>query len=248
MKRLPLYRERVALNLLAKDADNARQVWEATGGHALVGVMLADYATVDAAVAQVRALLEVVPVVSVGLGAGDPQQWERVVEAALRTDPGHVNQVFPAAAYTVGALRARGLEQNVVNGLISPSGTPGKVLIATGPRSQSAPAAEVPCEAAAAMLAEVGVDSVKLFPVKGDTRLDEVRAMARAAAAAGIPVFEPTGGLTVHNLARVVEAVLDAGCQVVIPHVYTAIVDPETGLTRPGEAEALMGEVRKVLG
>lgn len=248
MKRLPLYRERVVLNLLARDVANAREVWAATGGHALVGVMLADYDTVEAAAAQVRSLLQAVPVVSVGLGAGDPAQWQRVVETALLTDPGHVNQVFPAAGYTVGALRARGLGENIVNALISPSGTPGKVRIATGPRSQAAPVAEVPCETAAAMLAEVGVHSVKFFPIKGDSRLDEVRAMARAAAEAGIPVFEPTGGLKVNNVARVVETVLEAGCEIVIPHVYTAIVDPATGLTRPGDAEALMAEVRRVVG
>lgn len=248
MKRLPLYRDRIALNLLARDAENAREVWEATGGHALVGVMLADYATIDDAAAQVRSLLPVIPAVSVGLGAGDPAQWQRVVDTALLTNPGHVNQVFPAAAYTVGALRARGLGENVVNALISPSGTPGKVLIGTGPRSSAASAAEVPCETAAAMLAEVGVDSVKFFPIKGDARLEEVRAMARAAAEAGIPVFEPTGGIKVSNVARVVEAVLEAGCKIVITHIYTAIVDPATGLTRPQDAESLMAEVRRVVG
>lgn len=248
MKRLPLYNGRIALNLLAKNAENAREVWDATGGHVLVGVMLADYATVEDAAAQLNSLMQAVPVASVGLGAGDPKQWQRVVDTALLTNPGHVNQVFPAAAYTVGALRARGLEQNVVNALITPSGTPGKVLIGTGPLSQSAPAAEVACETAAAMLAEMGVDSVKFFPIKGDARLDEVRAMAKAAAGAGIRIFEPTGGIGISNVARVVEAVLEAGSEIVIPHIYTAIVDPATGLTRPHEAEALMAEVRRVVG
>lgn len=248
MKRLPLYANKVVLNLLAKDSANARDVWNAADGHALVGVMLADYPTIEAAAQQVESLREAVPVVSVGLGAGDPRQWQRVVDTALLTDPGHVNQVFPAAAYTVGALRARQLEQrNVVNALIGPSGTPGKVIISTGPLSQAAPAAEVTCETAAAMLAELGVDSVKFFPIKGDTRLDEVRAMAEAAARAAIPVFEPTGGITVANVARVVQACLEAGSQIVIPHIYTAIVDPATGLTRPHEAAALMAEIRRVL-
>lgn len=248
MKRLPLLQDRVVLNLLAKNKANAREVWDATEGHVLVGVMLADYPTVEAAAEQVRSLREVVPVASVGLGAGDPAQWQRVVDAALLTDPGHVNQVFPAAGYTAGALRARGLdESNVVNALVTPSGTPGRVIISTGPLSKSAPPAEVSCETAAAMLADVGVDSVKFFPIKGDARLDEVRAMAKAAAAAGIPVFEPTGGIKVTNVARVVETCLEAGARVVIPHIYTAIVDPDTGLTRPHEAAALLAEVKRVL-
>lgn len=248
MKRLPLMGGQVALNLLARDAANARELREATEGHVLVGVMLADYATVAEAADRVRSLREVLVAVSVGLGAGDPSQWRRVVETALETDPGHVNQVFPAAGYTVGALEAKGLRANVVNGLIAPGGRPGRVVISTGPASQGAAPAEVACETAASMLAEAGVESVKFFPVKGDALLPEVAAMAKAAAAAGIPVFEPTGGITVKNVARVVDTCLEAGCQVVIPHIYTAIVDPGTGLTRPREAEALWAEVRRVSG
>jgi 2-dehydro-3-deoxy-phosphogluconate aldolase len=249
MKRLPLYQNKIALNLLAKNPENAREVWEATEGHALVGVMLADYPTVEAAVAQIRALQAILPVVSVGMGAGDPKQWHRVVQASLETDPGHINQVFPAASYTIGALYARGIQStNVVNAMVTPSGTPGKVFISTGPISQGGAPAEVTCEVAAALMADVGVDSVKFFPIKGDTRLDEVKAMAKAAAAAGIPVFEPTGGILVKNVAKVVEACLEAGSQVVIPHIYTAIVDPETGLTRPHEAAALLAEIRRVVG
>lgn len=249
MKRLPLYNGKVAINLLAKNQENAKAVWEATEGHALVGVMLAEYPTVEAAIEQIRSLQAVLPIVSVGMGAGDPKQWHRVVQASLPTDPGHINQVFPAAPYTLGALYAKGiLESNVVNAMVTPSGTPGKVYLSTGPLSQSGAPAEVTCEAAAALMADVGVDSVKFFPIKGDSRLDEVKAMAKAAAEAGIKVFEPTGGILVKNVAKIVEAVLEAGAQVVIPHVYTAIVDPATGLTRPNEAADLLTELRRVVG
>lgn len=249
MKRLPLLNNRVAINLLAKDPANAKSVWDATEGHALVGVMLANYPQVEDAIAQVRALQTVLPVVSVGMGAGDPKQWHRVIETSLATDPGHINQTFPAAAYTLGALEAKGiLASNVTNAMVTPSGTPGKVYLSTGPISQSATPAEVSVEAAAALMADVGVESVKFFPIKGESRLDEVRALAKATAAAGIPVFEPTGGILVTNVAKIVEAVLEAGVQIVIPHVYTAIVDPATGLTRPQEAADLLTEVRRVVG
>lgn len=249
MKRLPLLNGRVAVNLLARDAANAREVWEATEGHAAIGVLLADHPSVEAAVRQVRSFQEVIPVVSVGLGAGDPNQWQRVADTALQTDPGHVNQVFPAAGYTVGALRAKGMAGgNVVNALVSPTGIPGRVIISTGPRSSHTPAAQVDCATAAAMLAEVGVDSVKFFPIEGDARLPEVAAMAKAAAEAGIPVFEPTGGITVANVARVVETCLKAGSPVVMPHIYSAIIDKETGRTRPADAAALLAEIRRVVG
>lgn len=248
MKRLPLYKDRIVLNLLAKDPKNAQEVYEATEGHVLIGLMLKQFASATEAAPVAKAFLEVLPVISVGLGAGDPHQWSKVVEAALLTNPGHINQVFSAAAYTVGALKAQGLHHdNVVNALVSPSGQPGQVIISTGPLSQNLPPVQVSCEAAATLLAEVGVDSVKFYPVGGDQRLEEVAAMAKAAAAAGIPIFEPTGGLTVKNVARVVETCLQAGAQVVIPHIYTAIVDPDTGLTKPEEAAALLAEVRKVL-
>jgi 2-dehydro-3-deoxy-phosphogluconate aldolase len=87
----------------------------------------------------------------------------------------------------------------------------------------------VSADTAAAMLAEAGIPSVKFFPVNGAWA--ELAAMAQAAARRGIPVFEPTGGLDLSNVQQAAQICLDAGCRVVVPHVYSAVVDKATGMT-----------------
>jgi 2-dehydro-3-deoxy-phosphogluconate aldolase len=235
----------IRLNVLAKNVENAKEIVEATEGRALIGVMVKGFATTEEAVERVLTYQEAGVPVSVGLGAGDPAQWQKVVEVALRTKPVHVNQVFPAAAYTLGALKTIGSSHTVVNALITPAGTPGQVIISTGPRSavyQEAVSADV----AAAMLAEMGIPSVKFFPIQGTERLDEVAAMVKAAVKHGIETFEPTGGIGVSTIREVVEVCLENGAKEVIPHVYTSIVDPATGITRLEDIRQLLAALSGV--
>lgn len=226
------------LNVLAKNVENARQIVEVTEGRIYIGVMVRDFATVDQAVERVLQYQEVGVPVSVGLGAGDPTQWKKVVDVAVRTNPAHVNQVFPAAGYTVAALQSSGGEQTIVNALIKPSGTPGKVIVATGPNSQQYQDT-VSCDAAAAMLAEIGVKSVKFYPVDGASRLEEVAEMVKAAVRQGITSFEPTGGIDQQTVAAVIEICAEHGAEQIIPHVYTSIVDQATGITRIEDVKEL---------
>lgn len=232
----------VGLNVLAKDVDNAKRITEAAKGNAMIGVMVKSFPSVEAAADQVEALQAAGVQVSVGLGAGDATQWEKVAEVAARTKPAHVNQVFPAAGYTLGALRQAGSAHTLVNALVQPSGEPGKVFVTTGAKSRAFTEA-LTCEAAAAMLADIGVHSVKLFPIEGTKRLDEVAAMVKAAAAQGITMFEPTGGIDTETVARVVEVCAENGARRIIPHVYTSIVDPATGLTRLEDVRQLIARL-----
>lgn len=229
----------IRLNVLARDVENAKQIVDTTEGRALIGIMVKGYPSVASAVEAIEAYQQAGIPVSVGLGAGDPTQWKKVAQVAALTRPEHVNQVFPAAGYTLGSLQAVGSEHTLVNALIAPSGTPGKVIVATGPISQEVPD-ELSCEAAAAMLAEIGVHSVKFYPVNGVERLDEIKEMAKAAVRYGIPVFEPTGGIDEKSIRSIVDVCLEAGVQEVIPHIYTSIVDKETRLTRMDQIEALL--------
>ncbi|MGL5514639.1 MAG: KDGP aldolase, partial [Sporomusa sp.] len=146
----------IQLNVLAKDLDNAKEIAALTNDQVYVGVMVKNFDSVDAAVQCVQDYQAAQVPVSVGLGAGDPTQWRKVVEVALKTKPVHVNQVFPAAGYTKGALDAIGSPTTIVNALIAPSGTPGKVSILTGSKSQSYQQF-ISCEAAAALLQEIGI-------------------------------------------------------------------------------------------
>ncbi|WP_400164212.1 KDGP aldolase [Brevibacillus sp. TJ4] len=236
---------RIALNVLAKDVENAKQIVSLAEGRVFIGVTAKGFSSVTEAAAVIESYQEAGIPVSVGLGAGDAEQWKKVVEVAILTKPAHVNQVFPAAGYTLGALHAVGSSHTVVNALIAPSGTQGKVLVTTGPISQAAPE-EISCEAAAAMLAEIGVHSVKFYPVNGLSRIEEIKKMAQAAVRFGIPVFEPTGGIDEESIRPIVEVCLEAGVRQVIPHVYTSIVDMDTGLTRLDKVEELLAALPEI--
>lgn len=229
----------VKLNVLAKDMDNARAIMEAANGRVYVGLMVKNFANVDEAVAKVNQYQAAQINVSVGLGAGDPNQWRKVAEVAARTKPAHVNQVFPAAGYTLGLLAAAGSTHTLVNALIAPSGIPGKVSILTGPVSQNYQE-YISCDAAAALLKEIGIQSVKFYPIGGDKHLAEVAEMVKAAVKQGITVFEPTGGIDRQSVYKVVETCAENGAQTIIPHIYTAFADKETGVTNADEVGALL--------
>ena len=234
----------IKLNLLARDVENAKQIVEVTNGKVFIGIMVKNFPTNDLAVETIEAFQKAQIPVSVGLGAGDPAQWQRVAEVAVRTKPDHVNQVFPAAGYTLAALQSVGSKHTLVNALIKPSGTPGKVIIATGPISRNSEDV-ISCDTAAAMLADVGIQSVKFYPINGVKMLDEVVEMVRAAVRQGIKTFEPTGGIDSHSLAKVIEVCLNNGAEQIIPHVYTSIVDSATGLTRVEDVQKLMEIISK---
>ncbi|MGX6445492.1 KDGP aldolase [Neobacillus sp. K501] len=229
---------KVIFNVLAKDLENAKELVEAAGDKVLVGVMTKDFPTEEAAVQQVLAFKENGVQVSVGLGAADPAMWKKVADVSVKTKPDHINQIFPAAGYTLGRMEQLG-EQPVVNGVIEPSGTPGEVYISTGPVSSSN-REKVSCEMAANMLAEIGVHSVKFYPIQGEERLDEVAAMVKAAANAGLKIFEPTGGIGVENVYNIVKTCLENGAETVIPHLYTSLINKETGKTEVSKIQQLL--------
>ncbi|WP_232697290.1 KDGP aldolase [Brevibacillus daliensis] len=232
----------VRINLLAKDAENATQIQEVLEGKALVGVMVKPFPTIEEAVKKVEEFHEANIPVSVGLGAADPTQWKKVAQVAVLTKPVHVNQVFPAAGYTIGLLEQAGAETIFVNAVIEPSGTPGKVYVTTGEKSQQYKEA-ISCEAAAALMKDSGVVSVKFFPL--NNRLDELVPMVKAAVAQGITCFEPSGGITIENMAEIVGICEEHGSTEVIPHIYTSIVDKETGLTRIEDVKAIKENLSK---
>jgi len=127
------YQDRLCLNVLAGSKQNAKAIWQAAEGHVLVGVLSKNYASNEEAIADMREYAALIDnALSVGLGAGDPNQSAMVSEISAVLQPQHVNQVFTGVATSRALL---GQNQTVVNGLISPTGTPGLVKISTGPRS-----------------------------------------------------------------------------------------------------------------
>lgn len=221
---IPWYRDRVCLNVLAKDHQNAIAIHKAMEGHVLVGVLSTRYPSLHDATPDLRQYqAEIEDAVSIGLGAGNPNQWRAVAEIAKEVLPMHINQVFSA----VGHTRANTGDVSFINALVSPSGQVGYVKINTGPLSSNAENdAIIPVETAILMAKEMGANSLKYFPMKGIQFMNEFTAVAETCAKLDF-ALEPTGGIDLDNFEVIVQSALDAGVPKIIPHVYSSIMNDE---------------------
>ena len=246
MKLIPnFYRDRVCLNVLAGSKENAQEIYAAAEGHVLVGVLSKNYPDVASAVTDMREYAALIDnALSVGLGAGDPNQSAMVSEISRQVQPQHVNQVFTGVATSRALL---GQQDTVVNGLVSPTGTPGLVKSSTGPLSSKAPDGIVPVETAIALLKDMGGSSIKYFPMGGLQCRDEYIAVARACARHDF-WLEPTGGIDLDNFSEILQIALDAGVSKIIPHIYSSIIDKVSGNTRPDDVRQLMAMTRACVG
>lgn len=238
MKKSPTYLEdRICLNVLANSVENAKECFEAAEGKILLGVLSKNYSTDEAAIEDMKKYqAEIENALSVGLGAGDPNQSEMVSRISAVLQPQHVNQVFTGAATSRALL---GQEETIVNASVSPTGKVGFVNIATGPLSSQEEPTEVPLETAIALLKDMGASSIKYFPMKGLAHKEEYQAVAKACAAHDF-YLEPTGGIDLDNFAEILQIAVDAGVKKIIPHVYSSIIDSETGDTRPEDVRRLL--------
>lgn len=156
---------RICLNVLSHDIQNAKDIYHITEGHVIIGMLSKNYDDNQSAISKMTALAsEIDNNLSIGLGAGDPNQWKMVAEIAKEIQPKHVNQICTAVGYTRGLLNQN---QTLVNALISPTEKVGYVNMATGPLSSLETPTEVPIKTAIAMLKEMGANSVKLYPMEG---------------------------------------------------------------------------------
>lgn len=245
--KIKFYNGRVALNVLAKNLENALEIDKATEGHSVVGLLSKNYDTVDEGVKEVNEYLGKLGVVSVGLGAGDPSQFEKAALISAKTDPGHVNQVFTGAAYAAGALKSQGFNRTYINVLMSPTGIPGKVKINTGELSSKEADAIADIDTAVAMLKDMRAHSVKFFPMKGLKGAEELKEIVKASEKAGLELIEPTGGIDLENFEEILKICLDSKIPRIMPHIYGSIIDSETGLTRIEDVKKLYEIVKKLV-
>jgi len=244
---IKFYKDRVAINCLAKDVTNGEEIWVASEGYAAIGVLSNQFETVEEGIQYVKDFKKKVPCVSVGLGAGDPSQAFKAAMIAGHTNPGHVNQVFTSAGFAAGYLKAEKADTTAINALISPTGTVGMVKINTGLISAEAPTAIVTVESAIAMLKDMGADSVKFFPMGGVKSIEELRYVAQICAEQKMPMIEPTGGITLDNFEQILKVCVEAGVEKVMPHVYGAIIDKSSGKTIPEKVQVLLEIVKKMI-
>ena len=235
---------RVCLNVLANSVKNAKACYEAADGYVVLGVLSKNYPTDEAAIADMKLYADATKnALSIGLGAGDPNQSPMVSRIASVLQPQHVNQVFTGVATSRALLEQ---EETVINGLVSPTGRVGYVNVATGPLSHQGIPAEVPIEAAIKMLKDMGGNSIKYFPMGGLAHKAEYIAVAEACAKYDF-YLEPTGGIDLTNFEEILQIALDAGVEKVIPHVYSSIIDSETGDTRLEDVEMLLQMMKNCL-
>ncbi|STA82614.1 Protein of uncharacterised function (DUF1341) [Citrobacter koseri] len=142
--------------------------------------------------------------------------------------------------------RQRAAKKTHINALVSPTGTPGEVLISTGVCSSQGTPARVSCDAAVRMMQDMGAHAAKFFPMGGETSLPELYVLATSAARNGMTLIEPTGGISLENFGVILQTCLEAGVPRVMPHVYSSIIDPQTGNTRPEDIVRLI-EIVKAL-
>ena len=239
------HKDRVALNVLANSIENAKEVFTAAEGYVLVGVLSKDYPTVEEAVAAMKAYgKEIEEAVSIGLGAGDNRQASMVAEIAKHYSGTHINQVFPA----VGATRANiGEKDSWINSLVSPTGKVGYVNISTGPISSTQECkAIVPIKTAIALVRDMGGNALKYFPMNGLSCEEEFRAVAKVCGEEAF-ALEPTGGIDKENFEQILRITLEANVPKVIPHVYSSIVDQETGKTKIEDIRELLEIVKRLV-
>lgn len=239
------FNDRVCLNVLANSIDNARAIYEAAQTYVVVGVLSKNYPDNEQAIADMKKYASAIDnAISVGLGAGDPNQSNMVSQISAVLQPQHVNQVFTG----VGTSRALlGQKETVINGLVSPTGKVGLVNIATGPLSSKSPAAIVPVETAIALLKDMGGSSIKYFPMGGLKHVNEYEYVAKCCVEFDF-YLEPTGGIDLDNYEAILKIALDAGVKKVIPHIYTSIIDKETGATRTEDVKQLLAITQKLAG
>ncbi|PPK79946.1 uncharacterized protein (TIGR03581 family) [Lacrimispora xylanisolvens] len=243
MEGLNFYKGRVCLNCLTNSVDNAKAIYEAAEGHVAVGILSANYPNVEHAVEDMKRYQEAVDNnISVGLGAGNPGQWKAVAEISGQIKPKHINQTFTAGGYT----RAKTGEGPFLNSMVAPCGKAGYVKISTGPLCKDMEPAIVPVKTAIAMAKEQGADSLKYFPMGGLKVKEEFEAVATACAESGFGL-EPTGGIDLDNFSQILKIAVDAGVEHIIPHVYSSIIEKETGATRISDVVKLYDMIREIL-
>ncbi|MDR0484744.1 MAG: KDGP aldolase, partial [Alphaproteobacteria bacterium] len=136
----------------------------------------------------------------------------------------------------------------LVNALVSPTGTVGKVKVSTGILSSKQNDGIIDVESAIALILDMGGHSIKFFPMKGLEHIDEFKYIAKTAASMGMELIEPTGGIDENNLMQIVETALNAGVKKCMPHIYTSIIDKDTGLTKLSSTKKIFNDIKAMLG
>ncbi|WP_099159538.1 KDGP aldolase [Virgibacillus ndiopensis] len=228
--------EKFVFNFLAKDATNAADIMEAGSGYVIPGIVSDKFPTTDKAAETVRELKSVTEIVSVGLGGGgNAANWKRVLDISLASNPGHLNQPFESASYTKGFLDGSNVPNQLVNALVKPTGKIGKIQLASGQVMR--------VDEFLDLAVALGIESIKMMPVKGNEHIEELIHLTKLAGAKGIRGIEPAGGIDTSNIRSIVNGVKDIDIEFFMPHIFGATIDKQTGKTIPNKVKAILDEL-----
>ncbi|WP_017437635.1 KDGP aldolase [Saccharococcus caldoxylosilyticus] len=232
------FQDQLLLNVLAKDGKNAADLLEASDGFCVPGIAAADFATIEEAVETVKSIKQSSPVVSIGLGGGGKfDEWKRVVDIAVRSNPEHINQPLERALFAKGFLAAKQCFP-IITALISPSGEVGFVKIPTGKKIKVEPLLE--------LAAACGVESIKVMPMKGLDHLEELLFIAKEAAKRGIRAIEPAGGIKVHHLPVLYKEIRKTNIELFMPHVFRDVLQGK-GESNPSRVKEIFLQLKGVI-
>lgn len=225
--------DKFLFNFLASDEENALDIMEAGRGYVVPGIVSNQFPSIDSAVDKVYELKRVAEVVSVGLGGGgNTDNWKRVLEISAASQPGHLNQPFETASYTKGFLDGHGVSDQLVNALVKPTGQVGKIQLSSG--------LIMSVEAFIDVAVAVGMESIKMMPVKGAQHLEELVYLTKIAASKGIRGIEPAGGIDASNIGQIFDWIKDIDIEFFMPHIFGSSIDKETGKTIPGKVQEIL--------
>lgn len=237
------YDNKVCINVLAGNLQNAKDIYDAANQCVVVGVLSANYPDVESAVEDMQKYMKVLEGnLSVGLGGGNPAQWRAVAEIAKKVKANHFNQAFTAVGWTRANVENT---TSHINAMVAPSGKVGYVKISVGELSKEEEPAIVPVKTAIAMAKEMGGNSLKFFPMSGLKCKEELKAVAQACAETDF-ILEPTGGIDLENYEEILDIILSSGVKKTIPHIYSSIIDKESGCTKIDDVKKLMEITKRV--
>lgn len=229
---------RIFLNFLAQNKKNAEDIVTAGLGSIVPGIVASDFDSAESASVKVNELKSVTDVISVGLGnGGDVSNWKKVVDIAMLSHPGHINQPFEKAAYSKGLLETVQTPQ-YVNALVIPSGKIGIVKLSCGIEMKT----QDLCEMAVSM----GLKSIKFMPLRGEVHLDELIDLCDKAANAGIKLIEPAGGMGPSNAVEIISKALQTKIPYLMPHIFGSVIDPNTKQTNPFLVQEIVQGVKSL--
>lgn len=224
-------------NYLAKDMKNAADIMEAGGGYVVPGIASDQYNLINDAIKKVQELKTITKTVSIGLGdGGNTENWKKVLDIAIGSNPGHINQPFETASYTRGFLDGKGKKQ-LVNALVNPTGEKGKIQLANSKKV-------INVDEFLEIATSIGIESIKLMPVNGIDHLDELIYLTEMASVYGIKGVEPAGGINLNNIKQIIDGVKNIDIEFFMPHIFGSTIDPKTGETIPDAVKEIYKKVK----